>query len=350
MVSGVEEDLLGLISGYVVKCSMIGIKIDMLIFEILCLILVVICQQMIDCVVYNFDDVVCYMFGVVVSSFGSDICFDWLKVCGFKLIQFFDGLLMVVGVYNNLKLEIWNLECVVLLCGLVFLVYGQILFGGMFDMVSLCLQNVVSYEVKVEVGNYNYKQVSFDSIGLFDDEGCFFYCVFGVVCDSNIQVDYIDDKCYNIVLSLIWNIDDDIRLIFFGQFNCDDIGIISQFLLLCGIKYDVLFGKVFYYKNFGDLDWEYYDCIYYWLGYVFEWWINDVWQFCQNLCYLCNDLLFQGIIVGIVYVDGILECSIILVDEDVSQFVVDNNFQVDFEIGVLCYILLLGLDYNCIDN
>ncbi|WNQ07981.1 hypothetical protein, partial [Pseudomonas aeruginosa] len=34
------------------------------------------------------------------------------------------------------------------------------------------------------------------------------------------------------------------------------------------------------------------------------------------------------------------------VDEDVSQFVVDNNFQADFETGALRHTLLLGLDHN----
>ncbi len=171
-----------------------------------------------------------------------------------------------------------------------------------------------------------------------------------MVRDSNTQVDHIDDKRYNIAPSLTWNIDDDTRLTFLGQFNRDDTGITSQFLPLRGTKYDAPFGKVSHHKNLGDPDWEYYDRTYYWLGYAFERRINDVWQFRQNLRYLRNDLSFQGITAGTAHADGTLERSTTSVDEDVSQFVVDNNFQADFETGALRHTLLLGLDHNRTDN
>ena len=349
-VSGAEEDPLGPTSGYVAKRSMTGTKTDTPILETPRSISVATRQQMTDRAVHNLDDAVRYMPGVVASSFGSDTRSDWLKVRGFKPTQFLDGLPMAVGVYNNPKLETWNLERVALLRGPASSVYGQTPPGGMLDMVSLRPQNVASHEVKAEVGNYNHKQVSFDSTGPLDDEGRFLYRVSGVVRDSNTQVDHIDDKRYNIAPSLTWNIDDDTRLTFLGQFNRDDTGITSQFLPLRGTKYDAPFGKVSHHKNLGDPDWEYYDRTYYWLGYAFERRINDVWQFRQNLRYLRNDLSFQGITAGTAHADGTLERSTTSVDEDVSQFVVDNNFQADFETGALRHTLLLGLDHNRTDN
>lgn len=229
-VSGAEEDPLGPTSGYVAKRSMTGTKTDTPILETPRSISVATRQQMTDRAVHNLDDAVRYMPGVVASSFGSDTRSDWLKVRGFKPTQFLDGLPMAVGVYNNPKLETWNLERVALLRGPASSVYGQTPPGGMLDMVSLRPQNVASHEVKAEVGNYNHKQVSFDSTGPLDDEGRFLYRVSGVVRDSNTQVDHIDDKRYNIAPSLTWNIDDDTRLTFLGQFNRDDTGITSQFL------------------------------------------------------------------------------------------------------------------------
>lgn len=349
-VSGAEEDPLGPTSGYVAKRSMTGTKTDTPILETPRSISVATRQQMTDRAVHNLDDAVRYMPGVVASSFGSDTRSDWLKVRGFKPTQFLDGLPMAVGVYNNPKLETWNLERVALLRGPASSVYGQTPPGGMLDMVSLRPQNVASHEVKAEVGNYNHKQVSFDSTGPLDDEGRFLYRVSGVVRDSNTQVDHIDDKRYNIAPSLTWNIDDDTRLTFLGQFNRDDTGITSQFLPLRGTKYDAPFGKVSHHKNLGDPDWEYYDRTYYWLGYAFEQRINDVWQFRQNLRYLRNDLSFQAVTAGTAHADGTLERSTTSVDEDVSQFVVDNNFQADFETGALRHTLLLGLDHNRTDN
>lgn len=217
-------------------------------------------------------------------------------------------------------------------------------------MVSLRPQNVASHEVKAEIGNYNHKQISFDSTGPIDDEGRFLYRLSGVVRDSNTQVDHIDDKRYNIAPSLTWNIDDDTRLTFLSQFNRDDTAATSQFLPLRGTKYDAPFGKISHHKNLGDPDWDFYDRTYYWLGYSFERRINDVWQFRQNLRYLRNDLSFQTLTptssIDAASADGTLQRMTTSVDEDISQFVVDNNFQADFETGALRHTLLLGIDHN----
>ncbi|MCN0197135.1 TonB-dependent receptor plug domain-containing protein, partial [Pseudomonas aeruginosa] len=292
-VSGAEEDPLGPTSGYVAKRSMTGTKTDTPILETPRSISVATRQQMTDRAVHNLDDAVRYMPGVVASSFGSDSRSDWLKVRGFKPTQFLDGLPMATGSYNNPKLETWNLERLALLRGPASSVYGQTPPGGMLDMVSLRPQGIASHELKAEIGNYNHKQVSFDSTGPIDDEGRFLYHLSGVVRDSNTQVDHIDDKRYNIAPSLTWNIDDDTRLTFLSQFNRDDTAATSQFLPLRGTKYDAPFGKISHHKNLGDPDWDFYDRTYYWLGYSFERRINDVWQFRQNLRYLRNDLSFQ---------------------------------------------------------
>ncbi len=305
---------------------------------------------MTDRAVHNLDDAVRYMPGVVASSFGSDSRSDWLKVRGFKPTQFLDGLPMATGSYNNPKLETWNLERLALLRGPASSVYGQTPPGGMLDMVSLRPQGIASHELKAEIGNYNHKQISFDSTGPIDDEGRFLYRLSGVVRDSNTQVDHIDDKRYNIAPSLTWNIDDDTRLTFLSQFNRDDTAATSQFLPLRGTKYDAPFGKISHHKNLGDPDWDFYDRTYYWLGYSFERRINDVWQFRQNLRYLRNDLSFQTLTptssIDAASADGTLQRMTTSVDEDISQFVVDNNFQADFETGALRHTLLLGIDHN----
>ncbi len=152
--------------------------------------------------------------------------------------------------------------------------------------------------MQAEVGNYEHKQISFDSTGQVDDAGNLLYRVSGVVRDSNTQVDHVDNKRYNIAPSLTWNFDDDTKLTFLSQFNRDDTGITSQFLPLQGTKLSTPAGEVKYHKNLGDPEWEFYDKTYYALGYAFEQRINDVWQFRQNLRYMRNDLSFQGITAG----------------------------------------------------
>ena len=44
--------------------------------------------------------------------------------------------------------------------------------------------------------------------------------------------------------------------------------------------------------------------------------------------------------------DGTLKRLVDQVDEDISQFAVDNNFQADFQTGALSHTVLLGLDHQ----
>ena len=216
-------------------------------------------------------------------------------------------------------------------------------------MVSLRPQNVASHEVKAEVGNYNHKQVSFDSTGPLDDEGRFLSRLRRGARQQHPGRPYRRQ-------ALQHRPEPDLEHRRRHQADLPRPVQPRRYRhhqpvpALRGTKYDAPFGKVSHHKNLGDPDWEYYDRTYYWLGYAFEQRINDVWQFRQNLRYLRNDLSFQAVTAGTAHADGTLERSTTSVDEDVSQFVVDNNFQADFETGALRHTLLLGLDHNRTDN
>lgn len=353
-VSASQEDPEGPTVGYVATRTRAGTKTDSSILETPKSISVATREQMQDRAALNLDDAVRYMPGTVAGSYGSDTRSDWLRVRGFKPTQFLDGLPMATGVYANPKLDTWDLERVAVLRGPASSVYGQTPPGGLLDMVSLRPQAEQANAVQLQVGNYNHKQINFDSTGPLDDQGKLLYRVSGVVRDSNTQVDHIPDKRYNIAPSLTWNIDDDTKLTFLSQFTRDDTGITTQFLPLKGTKYDAPFGDISHHKNLGDPDWEHYDRTTYWLGYSFEHRLNDVWQFRQNLRYMKNDLSFDAITPTTLYAgsppvvtdDGTISRMSTSTEEDVTQFVVDNNFQADFATGDLKHTLLLGLDHN----
>lgn len=184
----------------------------------------------------NLDDAVRYMPGVIASSYGSDSRADWMKIRGFEPIQMLDGLPLPKGSYAMPKLETWNLERVAVLRGPASAVYGQTPPGGLVDAVSRRPQAESSHEVQVQVGNYNHKQISFDSTGRIDDEGRFLYRFSGTGRDSGTVIEHMDDQRFNLAPSLTWNIADDSKLTFLGQFNRDDTGGTSQFLPLQGTK------------------------------------------------------------------------------------------------------------------
>ena len=352
-VIGVEnyESAWGPVEGYTATRTAAGTKTDTALVEAPRSISVATRQQMEDRGVHSLDDAVRYMPGITASSYGSDTRADWLRVRGFEPTQFLDGLPLPKGVYANPKQETWNLDRLALLRGPASSVYGQTPPGGLLDMVSRRPSDVQSSEIQLQYGSDNHRQINFASTGKIDDAGQFLYGLSGVVRDSGTQVDHVDNKRYNIAPSLTWNIDDDTKFTLLTQFTRDDTGITSQFLPVQGTKIDMPFGKVSHHKNLGDPDWEYYDRTYYALGYAFEHRLNDVWQFKQNLRYTKSDLSFQGITVGSypftqVDNDGNVGRTTTIVDEDISQFAVDNNFQADFATGDIRHTLLLGLDHQ----
>lgn len=352
-IMGVEntESAWGPVEGYLATRTAAGTKTDTALVEAPRSISVATRQQMDDRNVQNIDDAVRYMPGIVASSYGSDTRADWLRVRGFEPTQFLDGLPLPKGVYANPKQETWNLDRLALLRGPASSVYGQTPPGGLLDMVSRRPSAESSNEIEVQYGSDNHRQINFASTGKIDDEGQFLYGLSGVIRDSGTQIDHVDNKRYNIAPSLTWNIDEDTKFTLLTQFTRDDTGITSQFLPVQGTKIRSPLGDISHHKNLGDPDWEYYDRTYYALGYAFEHRLNDVWQFKQNLRYTKSDLSFQTLTPGAypftqVDAEGNVGRSSTSVDEDISQFAVDNNFQADFATGDVLHTLLIGLDHQ----
>lgn len=343
------ESAWGPAPGYLANRTATGSKTDTPLLEAPRSISVATREQMQDRKVQNLDDAVRYMPGVIASSYGSDSRADWMKIRGFEPIQMLDGLPLPKGSYTMAKLETWNLERVAVMRGPASAVYGQTPPGGLVDAVSRRPQAESSHEVQVQVGNYNHKQISFDSTGKIDDEGRFLYRLSGTGRDSGTVIEHMDDQRFNLAPSLTWNIADDSKLTFLGQFNRDDTGGTSQFLPLQGTRLSTPAGKVDYNKNLGDPDWELYDKTFYALGYAFEHRINDIWQFNQNLRYskleLDNQIITAGGWATAVADDGTVARGANVYDENISHFAVDNNFQADFNTGAIGHTLLLGVDY-----
>lgn len=352
---GSYESAWGPVEGYVAKRTAAGTKTDTALVEAPRSISVATREQMQDRNVQNLDDAVKYMPGIVSASYGSDTRYDWMRVRGFEPTQFLDGLPLPRGVYANPKAETWNLDRLALLRGPASSVYGQTPPGGLLDMVSRRPSAESSHAIQMQYGSDNYRQINFESTGKIDDEGQFLYSVGGVVRDAGTQVDHIDNKRYNIAPSLTWNIDTDTKLTLLSQFTRDDTGATSQFLPIQGTKIKSPLGEVSHHKNLGDPDYDFYDRTYYALGYAFEHRFNDTWQFKQNLRYTKSELAFQQLTVGSFAfspadANGDISRSSTNVDEDISQFAVDNNFQADFATGDISHTVLLGLDHQRTDT
>ena len=108
----------------------------------------------------------------------------------------------------------------------------------------------------MQVSKYKHKKISFVSTGKMDDEGRSLYRLSGTGRDSGTVIEHLDDQRFNLAPSLTWNIADDSKLTFLGQFNRDDTGGTSQFLPLQGTRPSTPAGQVHYNTTLRDPDWE----------------------------------------------------------------------------------------------
>ena len=349
MAAGSYESAWGPAAGHTASRTAAGSKTDTPIVEMPRSVSVVTREQLDSRPTLSLNDALRYTAGVMSSGYGADSRSDWLKVRGFVPTQFLDGLPLPVGSFANPKIEPWNLERIAVLRGPASSVYGQTPPGGLLDMLSRRAQAESSHELELQTGSNEHKQLNFDSTGALDDDQRVLYRLSGTVRDSNTPIDHIADQRYNLAPSLTWNLDDDTHLTFLSQYTRDDTGITGQFLPLQGTALPSPAGKVSHHKNLGEPDWDFYDRTYYALGYAFDHRFNEVWQFRQNLRYTKSDLEYQAVNVNTynsVDADGNVNRESGIVDEDISQFAVDNNVQADFQTGALSHTLLLGLDHQ----
>lgn len=349
MAAGSYESAWGPAPGHTASRTAAGSKTDTPIVEMPRSVSVVTREQLDSRPTQSLNDALRYTAGVMSSGYGSDSRSDWLKVRGFVPTQFLDGLPLPIGSFANPKIEPWNLERIAVLRGPASSVYGQTPPGGLLDMLSRRAQAESSHELELQTGSNEHKQLNFDSTGALDDDERLLYRLSGTVRDSNTPIDHIPDQRYNLAPSLTWNLDDDTHLTFLSQYTRDDTGITGQFLPLQGTTLPSPAGKVSHHKNLGEPDWDFYDRTYYALGYAFDHRFNEVWQFRQNLRYTKSDLEYQAVNVNTynsVDAEGNVNRESGIVDEDISQFAVDNNLQADFQTGALSHTLLLGLDHQ----
>lgn len=183
------------------------------------------------------------------------------------------------------------LECVEIMCGLVFVFYGKSSSGGLLNMVSKCLIIELLKEVQFKVGIDSLFQIGFDFSDLLDDDGVYFYCLIGFVCFVNVQQKGLEEQCYVIVLVFIWCLDDKINFIFFFYFQNElEIGYYG-WLLKEGIVELLLNGKCLLIDFNEGVKNNIYFCNEKMVGYSFDYEFNDIFIVCQNLCFVENKIL-----------------------------------------------------------
>lgn len=234
----------GPVEGYVADSTATGIKTNTPLNEIPQSVSVVGTEQMRDQGAQTLSDALRYVPGVVAEGYGVDSRTDGQFIRGTKPAQFLDGLRSNFNeFYYGYRVEPYLMERIEVLRGPSSVLNGQAPVGGIINAVSKRPAGDTGGEITFEYGNFDFKQVKFDTSGLVTSDGKWSYRVAGVARDSDTQVDYVEDNRFAIQPAITWRPDASTTITLLGNFQRDETGSTAQFLPHAGTLYPNVDGK-----------------------------------------------------------------------------------------------------------
>lgn len=330
---------------YVAEASRAGTKTDTPILEVPQSISVVTRAQMEAQNAQSVTEVLRYVPGVAVETYGVDPKgFDWVMLRGFNAqatSDYKDGLRQITSGYTLFRSEPYALERIEVLRGPSSVLYGQGDAGGVINRVSKLPSATPQYEAELEYGSFQRKQAAVDLTGPATEDGTLLYRVIGVARDANTQFTYpngdriADDRLF-LAPSLTWAPSAATRFTLQTEYLHDRSGGTIGTVTINGKPTDL--------RN-GDPDFNRYTQKQKSIGYLFEHRFNDTLQVRQNLRYGQVDALLDNILLSGIGPAGLTRTAR-RYDESMTALALDNQAQLDFNTGPLAHTLLLGLDFN----
>jgi iron complex outermembrane recepter protein len=348
------ETAYGPVEGYSATRSATGSKTDTPLKEVPQSISVVGAEQIRDMDAQSIQETLRYVPGVVADPFGPDNRADSALIRGTTAVQYLDGLRRTFGFSTyNYRVDPFFMERVEVLRGPSSVLYGQAPVGGIINAVSKLPQSEEGGEITVEYGNFDYKQVKFDTTGPASADGKWSYRLTGLARDADTQVDYVEDDRYAIQPSLTYRPDADTSITLMGLFQKEHTGSTAQFFHRIGTLYPNVNGRRIPRERFiGEPD-DYIDKNAASGSLIIEHAFSPSVKVRHVSRYsnvdTTNDYRYAGhFVTPVPYLDAGQEYTARvhnLGDIDTQVFGQDTNIEVNFATGLLTHRVLGGVDY-----
>ena len=284
-VTGAAESPSGPLHGYAARVSATGTKTDTPIIETPQSITVVGAEEIETLKAQSLQDALGYVAGVSRAE-GLDRTTDSLFLRGFRtdLGNFYrDGTLYTVNVYNG-RQEPYGLERVEYLKGAASILYGASPPGGVINTVSKRPTREPLRERRVDLGNFDRKQISGDFGGALDDAGVWSYRLTALRRDSNSFIDHVPDDRTYVAPALKWQPSAATSLTLLAEYQKDRTlyayGLPAQGTVLPNIN-----GRIPRDRYPGEPDFDKFELERYSIGYLFEHAFNSQLTLRQNARY-----------------------------------------------------------------
>jgi iron complex outermembrane receptor protein len=350
-----QETAYGPAQGYVATRSATGTKTDTPIIETPQSISVITRDRLDDQGASSLAEALRYTPGVQGETFGFNPRATSLRLRGFLGLAnalYLDGLplrtLTTTGeAYDP---EPYGMERIEVLRGPASVLYGQGSPGGLINMVTKRPTQQTFREVTLEGGNFNRKEARFDMSGAAPENASLLFRLTGLLRDSDSQVDFARNDRKYIAPALTWQPSANTRLTLLTHYQQESTGDF-QWVPASGSLTPTPNGKIPRSRNFGEPNFDHHDRSQYGVGYAFEHRTDNDWTFRQNLRY-GHSVLDRAIAYGAsLQADRrTLNRYAFTNDKDQHAFVVDNQAQWKFSNGGVSHTLLMGLDYQKINE
>ncbi|MDP4027129.1 TonB-dependent siderophore receptor [Methylobacterium sp. NEAU 140] len=346
----------GPVAGFTAKRSATGTKTDTALIDTPQSISVVTADQIRATAAQNPSEALRYTAGVQVERFGGDPRFDWVKVRGFDVPEYLDGLQLPKGTYAWSRYEIYGVERIEVLKGPAAVLYGQSPPGGLVNFVSKKPLDVPYREVLVQGGSFGRLTGAFDVTGPVDPEKTVLYRVVGLGRLSDTIVDYVNDDRAFIAPSVTFRPDAATQLTVLGYYIKDDSKSL-QFLPSQGTLTPNPNGRIRRSVFLGEPGYDAFRREQFGIGYQFEHRFDEAATFKQNLRYsgvnvdlpVVRGFGFPTNAAGVVTDFRNVTRRAVRFDDNVNAFTMDNQFVLNAVTGPLAHTFLFGLDVRTFD-
>ncbi|MCH2558467.1 MAG: TonB-dependent siderophore receptor [Alcanivorax sp.] len=219
---------------------------------------------------------------------GDGLAGDFFFIRGFNATDygyglFRDGLRVQPNRYDTTT-EPYGLERVEVFRGPSSILYGENAPGGLVNLVSKRPTHEARGEVRATYGSYDRRQLGVDVSGpLVDDKVLGRLVMLGREADT--QTDHMPDDRVYLAPSLTLRLSEDDTLTLLSSYQKDTTKL-ELGLPAAGTLLDNPNGELDRSTLIGHPDWDHFEREVWSLGYEYQHWFNDAWQFRQNARYL----------------------------------------------------------------
>lgn len=343
-----KEFATGPVVGYIAKRSSSGTKTDTALIETAQAISVVSQDQITMQGAETPSQALRYTPGVVAELYGNDSRFDWVRIRGFSVNEYLDGMALPKGSYAWPRMELYGMNRAEVLRGPASVLYGSTPPGGLYNFVSKKPSSEAKSELKYQVGNPQRSQLSFDLTGPVSEDEALTFRLTGLTRDADTLVDYTENDRNFIQPSATLNISDKTALTLQGYYIEDDSKSI-QFLPLDGVLNSNPNGPLPRNTFTGEPDYDKFDRQQDGISYHLEHEFANGWTLNHRLRKSNADILLRGVRPNFGWAGASQDVhnrAVFIFDEEVEALTSDTNILAKLEQGDVTHNVLAGIDYR----